>query len=109
MSFKKPKRYDLEIHFKLNNTPRYMFVNVKRCRVCEKTTVFVQACGVCGRFSTKQQPVYFQPARESMLSAIPLHHEETESMIPIPPDRTENVRPLAPKRGPEDDNEPTAS
>ena len=104
----RPKRFDLEIHFKLNGKPRYMFVNVRRCRVCEKTTVFVQACGVCGRFSTKQQPVYFQPARDAELSAIRLHQEETADMIPIPRDNTENVRALA-KPNPKDDDEPTAS
>jgi hypothetical protein len=106
---KRPKKFDLEIHFKLNNQARYMFVNVRRCRVCEKTTVFVQACGVCGRFSTKQQPVYFQPARETELASIRLYHEETADMIPVPTDQTENIRALVKTTSSKDDDEPTAS
>lgn len=80
----KPKKFDLEITFKLNNAPRTFCVNIKTCPVCWDTEVFARVCQVCGRFSKTQRAVFLQVARDSPLHSIPLQDEKYEANIPEP-------------------------
>ncbi len=91
MSTRRPK-HDIEMHFKWENKSRYIFVNVKECPVCADLTVFLAACKVCGRFSSKDRPIYFQPARIATLT--PVERDLSLDGIDPPPPAEENVKAL---------------
>ncbi len=83
MGDRKPKAYDIEMHFKWNNEARYVRVNVKECPVCPGIQIFVTACSVCGRFSPKDRPIFFQAARAASLTPVDME-SSLEGINPRP-------------------------
>ncbi len=106
----KPRKFDLEMTFKLNDALRSICVNVKQCPVCKDLETFARVCPVCGRWSKTQKGVFLQVARESPLTSIQLTPDPTEANIPEPKNSRGSVVAI-PRRAEREtgDDEPTAS
>lgn len=65
-----PRKYDLEVTYKINGVQFISYVDVRMCGHCFKWTVFERSCPVCGRFQVNQHPVYFQIIRMNVLRLV---------------------------------------